>query len=741
MSKKSFIISEQLPQGMWRVLVKDLSGTTQLSATASTREYQTFVEWAASQGVPVSVVKTSGESSFTEPTKKRRRDDMAIVPVSSTELVPLVGGEKEKEKEVETFRFSDPEVGNSFGDRLWNVGAGSVSGAVQGYAVGGPVGGVLGALKGAVTSAITELSLQDVKRLSNSALSGIKALTTRFTKENEITRQTEQQLIDSSAAMHKHLDAVNQQLVDLITKSANYSTTVFDNKVAALLQEIQQTKASISESAAASTQIAGTLNNALVAYQNDANTKMTTLGAMFQTASLSVNDAKGQIALSNQAIMSSLTELRTIKATLQQREEEYTRQMALYEQQNRLITTSESTMKGNQQAMMQLREQYAAEVAAWQAAQRDIIAGQEQHLQAIQTLKNSILNQNNSLVPAAANTQDLIVLNEITAANKQNNELMITKYEELEKQLISLSSEYENSQLIMTTANKDVITQITSLAGEFGKLRLANSALVKTNTETQNRLSSALLLLEQNSKDLALYSSNYNQALATIEGLKEEMNKAVVPFDYERIKRELVLALPKQEPQLGIVEIDYDGINNSVSMLIAAEGDKREKRMIKLEEALMQYPNMMAANNRAILKAFNKQIASLARNQNENNARLLRLVEQYRAAPIQLAAPGDDIPPPPSASFVYYRDFNITNEQRSLGPADLVKTRNYASLAGQKRRGNKGHALVLTAGSDPDPFINPEFHVNKARTAASRRKAKIVKRTQKTTSSRIDTLF
>lgn len=738
MSKKSFITAEQLPQGMWRVSVKSGSGTLLETTTVSSQEYQTFVEWSNSQGVPVAEVRSSGESGFSEPTKKRRRDDLPVVPIPSTALVPF---EKEKEKEVETFRFSDPEVGKSFGDRIWNVGAGSVSGAVQGYAVGGPIGGVLGALKGAVTSAITELTLQDVKKISNSTLGGIKALTTRFTKENEITRQTEQQLIDSTAAMHKHLDAVNQQLVDLISKAANYTPTVFDNKVATLLQEIQQTKASISESAAASTQIAGALNTALVAYQNDANTKMNTLGSMFQNASLTVNDAKGQIALSNQAIVAATQELNTIRATLKQREEEYSRQMTLYEQQNRLITTSEATMKGNQQAMMQLREQYAAEVTAWQAAQRAIITGQEQHMQAIQALQASVLNQNNSLVPAAANTRDLIALNEITAANKHNNELMVTRYNALEKQLLSLSSEYENSQLIMTSANKDVVAQITSLANEFGQLRLANNALAQTNMETQKRLSSSLMLLEQNSKDLAIYSSNYNQALATIQGLQEEMNKAVVPFDYDRIKREIVLSLPKQEPQLGIVEIDYDGINNSVSMLIAAEGDKREKRMIKLEEALMQYPNMMAANNKAIMEAFNKQIVAITENQNENNARMLRMLEQQRAAPLQIAAPGAAVPPPPTASFVYFRDLNLAGKRTELGAADLVRARNYTSLAGQKRRGNKGHALVLTGGSDPDPFINPEFHVNKARTVASRRKARAVQRAQKSTSSRIDTLF
>ena len=201
----------------------------------------------------------------------------------------------------------------------------------------------------------------------------------------------------------------------------------------------------------------------------------------------------------------------------------------------------------------------------------------------------------------------------------------------------------------------------------------------------------------------------------------------IAPIDYRQISEAVALSFEKQLPEMISRDPALTRLVNTIGTSFSSFATAIDRSNAAVLGLVQQQLNMTQENLTAMVREFNA-----ARVQ----APPATLVEARRRR-------GDFQGPIPSiARLPYFKPYELDLMNRP-GPLDRFPgVRQLKSQAAAKGRPNKKHGMAQVRSREPDPFVDPEYHVRKIRTQKARKATKTMARRAKLGhSKRNDYLF
>lgn len=200
----------------------------------------------------------------------------------------------------------------------------------------------------------------------------------------------------------------------------------------------------------------------------------------------------------------------------------------------------------------------------------------------------------------------------------------------------------------------------------------------------------------------------------------------IPPIDYNKISEAVALSFEKQFPEL------------------LSRDPALTKLVSTLGTSFSSFTSAIDRSNAAVLGLVQQQL-------NATQDSLTTMVREFNNARVQAPPPLEVVmrqpgvlqgPIPSIARLPYFKPYELDLMNRA-GPADRIPgVRQLKSQAAAKGRPNKKHGMVQVRSREPDPFVDPEYHVRKIRTQKARKATKTMARRAKLGhSKRNDYLF
>lgn len=450
-------------------------------------------------------------------------------------------------------------------------------------------------------------------------------------------------------------------------------------------------------------------------------------------------DAKqisGTMEQTKALIASSNSEIAKLSAEMARNEAAFKEAMTLYlAQQKNILTTEES--KKQQKTMIRMLK------ASFQESQQEMALkiqtlqqGSEQYQLSLNTLVETMKKTQedfSKLEGVVTNTEATTkTLNDTVKVNEDLTKGFTALKENVVQLIDKVSEDREGQQL-------DMVPYVESL--EALKTTVATSLTEVTNT------------INLTKNEIISIKNDYNTVLQKIVNISTEITNVTNTMNnvyaVVQLPAPIVAAASPAPPPAPA--IDYGKLGEAVALsldqrLTALEA--RDETLQRLATAIdVRYKAITDAadrQNKVTLDLVSQQIRRTLSGLKTNLSNLLDT--KMRAVPDQAAFRNN---PALFTSYIekpvkltYFVPFTLDLMNRP-GPRDLIDgERPRLGQASAKGRPNKKHGLVQVRSREPDPFVDPMYHVRKVRTQRARKTAKATVRRRKLGhSKRSDYLF
>lgn len=434
-------------------------------------------------------------------------------------------------------------------------------------------------------------------------------------------------------------------------------------------------------------------------------------------------------------VVGTNSEIAKLSADMARNEAAFKESMTLYlAQQKNILTTDES--KKQQKTMIRMLKQ------AFQESQQEMAL----KIQTLQQGSDQYQLSLNTLVETMKKTQedfsklDGVVANTEATTKTLNDTVKVN--EDLTKGFTALK---ENVVQLIDKVSEDRGGQQLDMVPYVETLNTLKTTVVSSLTEVTNTVN-----LTKN--EMISIKNNYNQVLQKIVNISTEITNVTNTMNnvyaVVQMPAPIVAASPAPPPAPAI---DYGMIGEAVALsldqrLTALEA--RDATLRRLATAIdVRYKAITDAadrQNKVTLDIVSQQIKRTLSGLKSNIIHLLDA--KMRAVPDQTAFRNN---PTIFKSYIekpvkltYFVPFELDFMNRP-GPRDLIDgERPRLGQASAKGRPNKKHGLIQVRSREPDPFVDPMYHVRKVRTQRARKTAKATVRRRKLGhSKRSDYLF
>lgn len=541
-------------------------------------------------------------------------------------------------------------------------------------------------------------------------------------------------------------DNSEKQLAVIRSVLADFGTGIgngIQNSVSPIISELNMKMA----------QFVDAVSGRIINYSEDLNNSSKQL----ITTKNSLEEVKNNLAASN-------NQLALVLQNTREKEKQFQEQMEKFNKERINIAISEKKIKENEQIVAAFRAEYASYMQSQQKKEEQIRQQSSEMMVLMKTTVEKFVSNKNLLEDTKTDATKMVVFNRLVGQQQALNEKAMNVYNSMEQRLTKLDHSIKENSLMEIEEKKTMSNElevfrkgITSITSSFGGFKTDIESVI-TN------VNKSAVEVVNTGKTLTQLTTNMNKLLVTMEQ-KGEIKTEVVPFDYNKIKtemREFLTELIKERPrQEAIVTTIPTEFKNILSGILSTQ-ENIFNRLIKEEkmeglkpikkEPMEDYPMIKEVNYEDMSKMINKfnerifnsvvEQIDVFTNAQETNTRLL-LGALNNININQNVHGGDPFIMPRDFTiprFVYINDYNTISSNR-MGSNDINRTRNYTSLAGQKRSLNNKHGLSIIPGREPDPFIDSEFHTKKIRNAPRERAKKIMAKSNKSRSNRLDSIF